>query len=94
MLTKDFVDNFIDTYTSNYTEIRELDDSLLKMMSYAQWKELIVNRSVRVREIFAENDKLIVELKSGLQEGLDKDSAIVCTKDYVLFITELTMITG
>lgn len=75
MLTKDFVDNFIDTYTSNYTEIRELDDSLLKMMSYAQWKELIVNRSVRVREIFAENDKLIVELKSGLQEGLDKDSA-------------------
>lgn len=72
---KKFLNTFMARYKANCEIGYELDKSLMRGVSFQEWKDLLIHRSEKVRQIYDQNEKLIGEMSDFLAKPLDDDSA-------------------
>ena len=70
-----FLNYFKTEYMNNRQIQIELEETLFELDSYDKWVEFLKNRSIKTRDIYIKNDKMINTLKEYLKEDLTCDSA-------------------
>lgn len=70
-----FLNTFMTRYKANCETGYELDQTLMKDISFQEWKDVLLHRSEKVRKIYDQNEKLLGEMVDFLSEPLDDEGA-------------------
>ena len=69
------VEKCFETYCENIIRQRELDESLFDTEDRGKWKENLLSRAKKMREMNLENSDILAELQRKLQDGVTREEA-------------------
>lgn len=69
------ITEFAEMYMKNCELGWELDEAIMQEKSFLEWKEILLERSCKIREIFSENEKGFSEVKRILESPVTKELA-------------------
>ncbi|MBQ7076800.1 MAG: HD domain-containing protein [Lachnospiraceae bacterium] len=77
MFTREFEQEFINAYENNAAQLKDWNEKLLGDMPQGEWIKMLKDRSLALREIYAENEKVLESVRANIREGITYDEAVV-----------------
>ena len=87
MTNKEIIENFKTSYVSNLNSYSDYNDSLFKVDEFNHWKNNLIERSKSIREMFIENEKMILDIKKIIND-LDDETANTLSETIRIFNKE------